>query len=141
MQERKRSASTSSMGVLSRLSKAEALAKMTQLERKHGTQGLGLLLTSALGSDAEGAEGVRISRIYPNGVADRDGRLIELDKLLSINGVDVSQMKLQDVAQCLKGMGPEVRCSWPAVATQWSIRFAGAEFRRRRILIPSWPFP
>jgi C-terminal processing protease CtpA/Prc len=129
------------MGVLSRLSKAEALAKMTQLERKHGTQGLGLLLTSALGSDAEGAEGVRISRIYPNGVADRDGRLIELDKLLSINGVDVSQMKLQDVAQCLKGMGPEVRCSWPAVATQWSIRFAGAEFRRRRILIPSWPFP
>ena len=98
------------MGALSRLSKADARAKMMELERKQGTHGLGLLLTSALGTamSEDGAEGVRISRIYTGGVADRDGRLLELDKLLSINGVDVSHMKVQEVTQCLKGMGPEV---------------------------------
>lgn len=92
------------------MSREGALERMSELERKHGTHGLGMLLTTVQGSEIDGsaAQGVRVGRILPGGVADKDGRLLELDKILFVNGIDVSHMNLHDAANCLSGIGSEV---------------------------------
>lgn len=99
-----------------------AIAKRrAELEEKFGTKGLGFLL-SGHGSDPnkvldQGSStasfnttkrGVRVTKIVDGGVAALDGRLRQLDRLLTVNGVDVSEMSLAEVSNHLRLCQKEV---------------------------------
>eukprot|EP00049_Salpingoeca_infusionum_P004382 m.78625 g.78625 ORF g.78625 m.78625 type:complete len:2279 (+) comp12540_c0_seq2:343-7179(+) len=99
-----------------------------EVESRHGTDGLGF---TVMGPQAEGgrransvesfdrvdsfmnmqrpasiaAAGVRVSKIVPGGVADRDGRLRQFDRLLFINGQDVSDFSFEEVRNVLQQCG------------------------------------
>ncbi|XP_054157070.1 protein lap4-like [Oppia nitens] len=57
----------------------------------------------------EGSTGIYIARIAEAGAADRDGKLLVGDKVLSINGIDVEHMKHNQVVAMLTGVERFVR--------------------------------
>ncbi|QQP55568.1 Uncharacterized protein FKW44_008800 [Caligus rogercresseyi] len=75
----------------------------TTLRRDH--RGLGLSIAGGRGADPyiEGSESVFISKIAENGPAAMDGKLLVGDRLLQINGHDVSQAEHAEVVSILKG--------------------------------------
>jgi len=57
----------------------------------------------------EGCDGIYVSRIMEGGAADRDGKLREGDKILAIDGEDVTKAKHDKVIAKLTGLGRFVR--------------------------------
>ncbi|KAI3413454.1 hypothetical protein GPALN_010946 [Globodera pallida] len=68
-----------------------------ELSKKSGGKGLGI---SIVGRKNE--PGVYISEIVKGGVADNDGRLMQGDQILEVNGQDVANCLQEDVATILK---------------------------------------
>uniref|UniRef100_A0A914I225 PDZ domain-containing protein n=1 Tax=Globodera rostochiensis TaxID=31243 RepID=A0A914I225_GLORO len=68
-----------------------------ELTKKSGGKGLGI---SIVGRKNE--PGVYISEIVKGGVADNDGRLMQGDQILEVNGQDVANCLQEDVATILK---------------------------------------
>jgi protein scribble len=73
--------------------------------------GLGFSIAGGIGGTPfkEGSESIYISRIAEGGAADRDGKLIVGDKVLSINGVDVEGLRHDQVVAMLTGLERFVR--------------------------------
>ena len=57
----------------------------------------------------EGCDGIYVSRIMEGGAADRDGKLREGDKILAIDGEDVTKAKHDKVIAKLTGLGRFIR--------------------------------
>ena len=81
------------------MSLISSASKSTVLEKKNVTTRLGIVFTS-------GADGVKVSDISPNSLADESDIKVG-DKILAINGQDVNGMSSKDTASLLrKSTGP-----------------------------------
>jgi C-terminal processing protease CtpA/Prc len=70
---------------------------------KKGSTGLGFNIVGG-----EGEEGIYVSFILAGGPADLSGELRRGDKILSVNGVDLTRATHEDAAQALKRAGDTV---------------------------------
>ena len=75
------------------------------------TTGLGFSISGGKGADPfiEGSDAVYISKVSENGPAAKDGKLLVGDKLVQINGVDVSEAEHIQVVEMLTGLERFVR--------------------------------
>lgn len=82
----------------------------TTLLRDQG-KGLGFSIAGGKGADPyiEDSESVFISKIAESGPAARDGKLLVGDRLMQINGVDVSEAEHMKVVELLTGLERFVR--------------------------------
>ncbi|XP_044012677.1 protein lap4-like isoform X12 [Aphidius gifuensis] len=73
--------------------------------------GLGFIIAGGKGSPPlkENTEAIFISRITDGGVAQKDGKLMVGDKVISINGVEVNNAKHEQAVQMLTGLERFVR--------------------------------
>merc|ERR1719312_352519 len=75
------------------------------------TTGLGFSISGGKGADPyiEGSDAVYISKVAESGPAAKDGKLLVGDKLVQINGIDVSEADHRDVVELLTGLERFVR--------------------------------
>ncbi|KAM9836431.1 multiple PDZ domain protein [Aulostomus maculatus] len=72
-----------------------------ELHKRHG-QGLGLSIVGRRSRDQRNDTGVFVSDIVKGGLVDTDGRLMQGDQILSVNGEDIRSATQEAVAALLK---------------------------------------
>jgi partitioning defective protein 3 len=82
------------------------IGRKIRIQLTKGPDGLGLTLTTRDNAPVVGQNTapVCIKKILPKGAAIQDGRLVEGDRLLEVNGVQVSGMTQADVVAFLRGI-------------------------------------
>ncbi|XP_060074648.1 synaptojanin-2-binding protein-like [Ylistrum balloti] len=83
---------------------------VTEINLVRGTSGLGFNIRG--GVDAphiQGDSGIFVTKIREDGSAFKDGQLKEGDKVLEVNGLDLSQVTHQEAVSCFVNAGEDVR--------------------------------
>lgn len=77
------------------------LGKIIKISLTKGSDGLGFKLASR-DNPTGVANPIYVKTIFPKGAAVEDGRLRNGDRLLTVNGIDVTQMSLQETVGVLR---------------------------------------
>ncbi|OON19767.1 PDZ/DHR/GLGF domain protein, partial [Opisthorchis viverrini] len=106
-----RSTSVRSPELLSELDESGDTPVWFEVQLRKPTPDTSLGMSIAGGREAEDdpnalpVPGIFVTRVTPNGLAQRDGRIMPGDQLMQVNGVDVSQMSHADAVQVLRTAG------------------------------------
>ncbi|KAI0218155.1 hypothetical protein LSAT2_030118 [Lamellibrachia satsuma] len=81
----------------------EPMENIMEIELIKANRGLGFSIAGGIGNQhIPGDNGIFVTKIIERGAAEQDGRLAAGDRLLAVNGVNLSNVTHEEAVECLK---------------------------------------